>query len=161
MYKTDATFNTNYLKLSLSVIVSINNHSKTFLVAYYYITLECAASFKFVANQLSDLVFYNCLKAAVVVKDFSKGLAAAIATKAAINLSLTEVIKEPLVCLTNQDEEIPKAAKVVVYKGLKHKELQNILLQLCEQHAVAAIKRRLIATGKYTKEHKEELILII
>jgi hypothetical protein len=98
MYKTDATFNTNRLKLSLSVIVGIDNCSKTFLIAYYYITLESAASFKFVANQLSDLVFYNCLKAAVVVKDFLKGLAAA---KAAVNLSLTNVIKEPFVCLTD------------------------------------------------------------
>ena len=99
MYKTDATFNTNYLKLPLSVIVSINNHSKTFLVAYYYITLECAASFKFVANQLSDLVFYNCLKAAVVVRDFAKGLSTIIAAKATVNLGLTEIFKEPLVCL--------------------------------------------------------------
>ena len=99
MYKTNATFNTNRLKLSLSVIVSINNYSKTFLVAYCYITLEATASFKFVANQLSDLVFYNCPKAVVVVKDFLKGLAAAIAAKAAINLGLTKVVKEPLVCL--------------------------------------------------------------
>jgi len=99
IYETDATFNTNCLKLLLSVIVGINNCSRTFLIAYCYITLELAASFKFVANQLSDLVFYNCLKAAVVVGDFSKGLRAAIAAKAAINLSLTEITKEPLVCL--------------------------------------------------------------
>jgi len=49
MYKTDATFNTNSLKLLLSVIVSINNYKKTFLIAYCYITLEAAVSFKFVA----------------------------------------------------------------------------------------------------------------
>jgi hypothetical protein len=101
IYKTDATFNTNRLKLPLSVIVSINNCSKTFLVAYCYITLESAASFKFVADQLSDLVFYNCPKAAVVVRDFSKGLAAAMAAKAAVDLSLTEVVEEPLVCPTD------------------------------------------------------------
>jgi len=101
IYKTDATFNTNRLKLPLNIIVSINNCSKTFLVAYYYITLEAAASFKFVANQLSNLVFYNCLEAAVVIKDFLKGLIAAIAAKAAVNLSLIEVIKELLVCLTD------------------------------------------------------------
>jgi hypothetical protein len=101
MYETDATFNTNRLKLPLSVIVGINNCSKTFLVAFCYITLESAASFKFIANQLSDLVFYDCLKAAVVVKDFLKGFAAAMAAKAAVDLSLTDVIEEPLVCPTD------------------------------------------------------------
>jgi hypothetical protein len=50
MYETDATFNTNSLKLLLSVIVSIDNHRKTFSIAYGYIISESAASFKFVAN---------------------------------------------------------------------------------------------------------------
>jgi len=50
IYKINVTFNTNCLKLFLSVIVSINNYSKTFLVVYYYIILEYIASFKFVAN---------------------------------------------------------------------------------------------------------------
>jgi len=49
MYKTDATFNTNYLKLLLNVIVSIN-YKRTFLIAYCYITFKLAASFKFVSN---------------------------------------------------------------------------------------------------------------
>jgi len=40
-------------------------------------------------------------KVAVVVKDFLKGLVVVIATKVAINLNFTKVIKEPLVCLTN------------------------------------------------------------
>ena len=40
------TFNTNSLKLPLSVIVGINNIKATFLIAYYYITLKLAASFK-------------------------------------------------------------------------------------------------------------------
>src|SRR5271165_5406785 len=85
MYKTNATFNTNCLKLLLSVMVSIDNCSKTFPIGYCYITLELVASFKFVANQLSDLAFYNCPEAAVVVGDFSKGLGAAIAAKAAVD----------------------------------------------------------------------------
>jgi hypothetical protein len=50
MYKTDATFNTNCLKLPLSVMVSINNYKRTFPIAYCYITLESAASFKFVVD---------------------------------------------------------------------------------------------------------------
>jgi hypothetical protein len=46
MYKTDATFNTNILKLLLSVVVGIDNTSSTFLAVYCYITSESAASFK-------------------------------------------------------------------------------------------------------------------
>jgi hypothetical protein len=46
IYKTNATFNTNYLKMPLSVMVSINNTSKTFPITFYYITLELAVSFK-------------------------------------------------------------------------------------------------------------------
>jgi MULE transposase domain len=99
MYETDATFNTNRLKLPLSVMVGIDNCGKTFPIAYCYITSKSAASFKFVADQLSDLAFYDCPKAAVVVRDFFKGLGAAIAAKAAVDLSLTEIIDEPLVCL--------------------------------------------------------------
>ena len=38
--------------------------------------------FKFIADQLSDLAFYDCPEAAVVVGDFAKGLRAAIAAKA-------------------------------------------------------------------------------
>ena len=49
MYKTNATFNTNQLKLLLSVMISVNNRGKTFPMAYCYITSELAASFKFVA----------------------------------------------------------------------------------------------------------------
>jgi len=46
MYEINTTFNTNILKLLLSVIVGIDNTSSTFLLAYYYITSESAASFK-------------------------------------------------------------------------------------------------------------------
>jgi hypothetical protein len=46
IYKTNTTFNTNSLKLLLSVIVSINNTRATFSIVYCYITLESTASFK-------------------------------------------------------------------------------------------------------------------
>ena len=50
---------------------------------------------------------------------------------------------------------------MVVHEGLSYGEPQRVLLQLCEWHAVAAIKRRLIAAGKYIKERRDELILMI
>ena len=98
MYKTDATFNTNSLKLLLSVIVGIDNCRKTFPTAHCYITSEFTASFKFVVDQLSDLAFYGCPKAAVTARDFAQGLGAACVAKAAVDLGLTEIIEDPLVC---------------------------------------------------------------
>jgi hypothetical protein len=130
MYKTDATFNTNSLKLLLSVMVGVDNCGKTFLIAYCYITSKSAASFKFVADQLSDLAFNDCPEAAVIVGDFFKGLRAACAAKAALDLGLTKIIDELLVCLLDKDEELPEAVEVVVYKELGIP--QTILLQLCE-----------------------------
>jgi len=89
MYKTNATFNTNCLKMPLSVIVGIDNTSKTFLIAYRYITLESATSFKWVKEQLTDLAFYDCPEAALICRDFSKGLRAAVVAKAACGLDKT------------------------------------------------------------------------
>jgi hypothetical protein len=125
MYITDATFNTNVLRLPLSVMVSIDNTKKTFPIAYCYITLELAASFKWVAEQLTDLVIYDCPEAAVIVRDFSKGLGAAVAAKAATDLGLAEITDEALVCLAEQDNELLEAKDVIVGE-------QRIYLQLCE-----------------------------
>jgi hypothetical protein len=87
MYKTDATFNTNSLKLPLSVIVGIDNTRATFPIAYCYITLELAASFKLIVEQLTKLAFYNCLKPTLIIRDFSKGLGVAVVAKAATDLT--------------------------------------------------------------------------
>jgi hypothetical protein len=107
-------------------------------------------------------VFYNCPKVAVVARDFSKGLGAAIATKVVVDLGLTEITKEPLVCPKDKDGELPKAADVVVYEGLDYRQLPYVLLQLCEWHAVAAIKRRLInRCREVLKERCNELISMI
>jgi hypothetical protein len=159
MYETDATFNTNRLKFPLSVMVGIDNRGKTFPIAYCYITSESAASFKFVAEQLTDLAFHDCPEAVVVVGDFSKGLGAAMAAKAAIDLGLTDIFEEPLVCPADRDEELPEAAEVIVAEEVGRP--QPVLLQLCEWHAVSAIKRRLVAAGKHPKERRDELVSMI
>ncbi|KAN0069188.1 hypothetical protein V8E54_012817 [Elaphomyces granulatus] len=103
---------------------------------------ESAASFKFVSDQLSDLAFNDCPEAAVIVGDFSKGLGAACAAKAAADLGLTEIIDEPLVCPHERDGELPEAAAVIV--GESQGYPQQVILQLCEWHAVSAIKKRLV-----------------
>jgi hypothetical protein len=110
MYETDATFNTNSLKLLLSVLVGIDNCGKTFPIAFCYITSKAAASFRFTADQLTDFAFYDCPEPAVIVGDFSKGLRAACAAKAALDLGLTEITEEALVCPPEEDEEMPNAA---------------------------------------------------
>ena len=97
MYETDATFNTNCLKLPLSVMVGIDNTGKTFPIAYCYITLESAVSFKWIVEQLMDLAFYNnCLEAALICIDFSKGLGAAVVAKATSNLARLDPTNEVL-----------------------------------------------------------------
>ena len=41
-----------------------------------------------------DLVFYDFPEAAVIVGDFSKGLGAAVAAKAAVDLGITAITEE-------------------------------------------------------------------
>ena len=91
MYKTDATFNTNSLRLPLSVIIGIDNTRATFPIAFCYITSESAASFKWIAKQLIKLAFYNCPKLDLIIRDFSKGLRAAVAAKAVADLARLEL----------------------------------------------------------------------
>jgi hypothetical protein len=79
------TFNTNVLRLLLSVMVGIINTRKTFLLAYCYITSELAKSFDFVVGELTKYVFYNYPKAIVIYVDFTKGFRASIAAWALRN----------------------------------------------------------------------------
>lgn len=153
MYKTDATFNTNVLRLPLSVMVGIANTGKTFPAVYCYITAESAASFKWIVEQLTDLCFYNCLEPAVICGDFSKGLRAAVVAKAVADLAVLEPTNEvPLVSNTG---DMPEAREVVVLEETSKPAC--ILLQLCEWHAMQAIQRKLVSVGRYNKEEREEL----
>jgi hypothetical protein len=95
-------------------MVGIDNCGKTFPMAYYYITSKSATSFKFIVEQLTDLAFNDCPKVVVIVGDFSKGLGAAYAAKATVDLGLTNIVNEALVCPNERDEELLEAAKVIV-----------------------------------------------
>jgi hypothetical protein len=156
MYETDATFNTNCLKLPLSVMVGIDNTGKTFPITYCYITSESAASFKWVSEQLTNLVFYDCPEAALICGDFSKGLGAAVVAKAS-----SDVIKS-----TPTDEVSPLDASAIidvteVIVGEAVEKPTPVKLQLCEWHAVEVIKRRLVAAGRYKKNQREKIIDLI
>jgi hypothetical protein len=50
IYETNATFNTNNLRLLLFVIVGVNNTSLTFPIAFIFITSELAKAFKFTSD---------------------------------------------------------------------------------------------------------------
>ena len=119
IYETDATFNTNSLKLPLSVIVGINNTRVTFPIAYCYITLESAASFKWMAEQLAKLAFYNCPEPNLIIRDFSKGLGAAVAAKATADLAVEYAVANPNseFIVKQVDLDFPNAIEVVVSRG--------------------------------------------
>jgi hypothetical protein len=114
IYKTNATFNTNSLKLPLSVMVGIDNTRATFPIAYCYITSESTASFKWIAEQLTKLAFWDCPKPTLIVEDFLKGLGAAVVAKAVDDITLKPIdeAKEP-----NLNLDFLEAAKVVVGEG--------------------------------------------
>jgi hypothetical protein len=127
IYKTNAMFNTNCLKMLLNVIVSINNTSKTFFITYCYITLESAASFKWIREQLTNLAFYNCLKAVLIYSNFLKGFRAAVAAKATLNLAKTTLIDD---VSSLKVGIVLNVTKVIVSKAVS--KLALIKLQLCK-----------------------------
>ena len=88
-----------------------------FLLVYCYIILELVASFKFVTKQLSDLAFNDCPEVVVIVGDFSKGLGATCVAKATIDLSLTNITEEALVCPLERNKELLEVAKVIINKA--------------------------------------------
>ena len=123
IYETNATFNTNSLKLPLSVMVGIDNTRATFPIAYCYITSESAASFKWIAEQLTKLAFWDCPKPTLIIGDFSKGLGATVVAKAVADLAVEVVANlvakavDGIALEPNLDLDFPEAAKVVVGEG--------------------------------------------
>lgn len=126
MYETNATFNTNELRMPLSILVGVLNTGKTLSFALCFITSETTASFEFMEDQLDDLFFHNCPRPKVIYGYFAKGLASAIARREA---------------------EHQQAGHGETY-----------ILQLSEWHGVEAIKRHLVAAGRYPKELREKII---
>lgn len=57
IYKTDATFNINKLKIPLSVLIKILNIGKPFSFALYFITLKSTTTFEFMKDQLDEIFF--------------------------------------------------------------------------------------------------------
>jgi hypothetical protein len=81
--ETDATFNTNFKRMLLQCFVGIDNTGVTFPFLYAFFTSESARIIRFLLTILQDHFFYDCPRFAVMAGDFSKGLSAAMAQKAA------------------------------------------------------------------------------
>jgi hypothetical protein len=86
-------------------MVGIDNIRKTFPLAYCYITSESAETFKWIAEQLTDLVFYDCPEAAVIVGDFSAGLGKAITEKAKLDYTENTVPRTQDQVLKSSDSD--------------------------------------------------------
>jgi hypothetical protein len=85
-------------------------------------------SFKLFAKQLTDLAFNNCLEAAIIVRDFFKGLRATCIAKAVVDLGLTNIREEPFVCPLERDKELLEVAKVIVAKASRKPEYATLQL---------------------------------
>jgi len=160
--QTDATFNINQLHLSLSIIVDIINISKTFLLAFCFITSELTETFKFINTQLKKLMFYDCSSLTVIVRDFSKDLGVVMK-----GVKVIREADEDMGAFRKADrgvEAFKKDSGGVGGMGAFRKAdegVEGCILQLCEWHAVETIKKQLVIAEQYIKKRWKELINFI
>ena len=167
LYETDTTFSTNTRRLPLSVMVGIDNTGHTFPMAFMFITTKLAKSFKFAGECLINLCFYDCLQPSLICSDFSKGLGAAVAAQGAKDLVKDIEDNDGFIDIDDvaDDSEAEYSSEflegtIIVDVAIRTKG-ERTRLQLCEQHAIEAIKRRLIYSGRYSKETRLVLIDLI
>ena len=62
-----------------------------------------------------------------------------------------------------EDKQLPSLleGETIIVDVRVGNKTEKMILQLCEWHAVEAIKRRLVAAGKYTKKRREELVGLV
>jgi hypothetical protein len=84
--------------------VGIDNTSVIFLFLYAFFTSELARIIWFLLTILQDHFFYDCLSFAVIASDFSKGLSATIAQKAAQDTKDTQAIVNTKQRSTSKDK---------------------------------------------------------
>ena len=85
-------FITNINKLPLLIIIYITNTLRSFLIAYYFITLESIDMFIFINKYIRKLFFYNSyLDPIVILRNFTIGLIAAIVVRQKYTISKVEI----------------------------------------------------------------------
>jgi hypothetical protein len=78
MLEVDTTFNTNNLRLPLTVLTGITNTGISFPMAFCFVPSESKASFDFVFEKLKELVWDEYPPPKVIVGDQAKGLSASL-----------------------------------------------------------------------------------
>jgi hypothetical protein len=74
----NTTFNTNILKLPLTILTDISNTGDSFPMAFSFLPSESKVSFDFIFEFLKELVWEEYLPPNVIVGDQAKGLAASL-----------------------------------------------------------------------------------
>ena len=109
--QTDGTFNTNEKRLLLQCFVGIDNTGKTFQFLQAFSTAESGDIIRFLLDLLKDHFFYDCPGFVVLMGDFSSGLSAGFALKAA------EDTKDATI--TREKELVEKGKQIQYETGLK------------------------------------------
>ncbi len=137
LIQTDAIFNINELNMPLSILLGVTNTMSSFSIAYAFISLESAETFKFINFCYKELFFSNdCLGSAVMLGDILLGLSESMVKKAGISMVEDRV---------NQDYEIVNYLVAIE---------SHCTLQLCLWHSASAVKTSLIKES-YPKEIRE------
>ena len=141
-----ANFNANDLKMALTSMFGNANTSTRFPLAYAFIPSESATALKFIAQQLTKYVSYDCRQPAMIVADFFGGLGETIA-------GLANHIHDGKIGGSAIHPGLPDFNRMTVEReGEGYEDMW---------HASEAIKRRLIQAGKYDQARREELMKLV
>jgi hypothetical protein len=78
MVEIDTTFNTNNLRLPLTILTGISNTGDSFPLAFSFLPSESKICFDFIFKSLTELVWEEYPPPIVVIGDQAKGLAASL-----------------------------------------------------------------------------------
>src|SRR3954451_8122955 len=78
MIEIDTIFNTNILRLPLTVVTGISNTGDSFPLAFSFVLSESKTSFDFIFESLKELVWEEYPPPLVIVRDQAKGLAVSL-----------------------------------------------------------------------------------
>ena len=76
----------------LSVIIYIINIIKSFLIIYYFITLELFKAFIFINKYIKKLFFYNSYRGSIIIlRDFIVGLIVVIVARKKLTINKIKI----------------------------------------------------------------------
>lgn len=136
--QTNVTFNTNYLNLSLTIIVEISNIDKIFSIVYCYIIFEFKETMTFIFESLKKLMFYDCINSRVVISDFVLEMSIVLIKMRQINYAKTRI------------ETRLKMLQIDVFDI-------DVQLQLCFWHAIETIRKRVNRANSYSQDIQKKL----